>query len=157
MHSPSSCSRTARGNSPSLGVKDPISSQSQKNEGCFLKWFQLSWEGEVPCYLRVVHSEYRTQLSHTHLDGSLQVTDEDIGEMQISEVLSGGRCLLMSRVWQQCVDALTFTMEKTLSSTHWRSTAHIRGQLVHTLTLKQFISVVLCFPTMKEHIITYNK
>lgn len=124
MHSPSSCSRTAWGNSPSLGVKDPISSQSQKNEGCFLKWFQLSWEGEVPCYLRVVHPEYLTQLSHTHLDGSLQVTDEDIGEMQISEVLSGGRCLLMSRVWQQCVDALTFTMEKTLSSTHWEGQQH---------------------------------
>ncbi len=33
--------------SPSLWVKDPMSSQSQKNEGCFLKWFQLSWGGEV--------------------------------------------------------------------------------------------------------------
>lgn len=109
--------------SPSLWVKDPISSQSQKNEGCFLKWFQLSWEGEEVIFhmmdsLLTKSNRVAVTHTHTHLDGSLQVTDKDIGEMQIFEVAPGCRRLLMSRVWQQCVNALTYTVEEKKAFIH---------------------------------------
>lgn len=152
MHSPSSCRRTAWGYSPSLGVKDPISSQSQKNEGCCLKWFPLSWEGEVRFYLRG-GSLRKLNSGESHTPGRLVAGywrrhwwNADLWGTVQPPLPADVPCLTAVC---QCPD-LHNGENKTFIHTLKRSTAHNRGQLIHTLTLKQFISVVLCFPTKKQ-------